>query len=178
MELVWKGILYRTLKHLFYIIFCDFNFCGPGLTAEITSYTVYLKVKITRIPIDLQKIEQFSHLLWHSKSHTAPYNMWKIARPRPINKAYKYNYYFKKCDQKLLKKNHNKNNRHFFILLVLRSNSLFVKQQVDLFLHIVIFTKYYSCYLYSYDMAINKNTHCTCLFIQNNQHRQILVFSK
>jgi hypothetical protein len=30
---------YRTLnenrKHLFYIIFCDFNFCGPEFTAEI-----------------------------------------------------------------------------------------------------------------------------------------------
>ena len=174
MELVWKGILYRTLKHLFYIIFCDFNFCGPGLTAEITSYTVYLKVKITRIPIDLQKIEQFSHLLWHSKSHTAPYNMWKIARPRPINIITISRSVTKNC----WKKNQNKNNRYFFILLVLRSNSLFVKQQVDLFLHIVIFTKYYSCYLYSYDMAINKNTHCTCLFIQNNQHKQILVFSK
>jgi hypothetical protein len=174
LELVWKGILYRTLKHLFYIIVCDFNFCGPGLTAEITSYTVYLKVKITRIPIDLQKIEQFSHLLWHSKSHTAPYNMWKIARPRPINIITISRSVTKNC----WKKNQNKNNRYFFILLVLRSNSLFVKQQVDLFLHIVIFTKYYSCYLYSYDMAINKNTHCTCLFIQNNQHKQILVFSK
>ena len=129
MELVWKGILYRTLKHLFYIIFCDFNFCGPGLTAEITSYTVFLKVKITRIPIDLQKIEQFSHLLWHSKSHTAPYNMWKIARPRPINIITISRSVTKNC----WKKNQNKNNRYFFILLVLRSNSLFVKQQVDLF---------------------------------------------
>jgi hypothetical protein len=24
----------RDIKHLFYIIFCDFNFCSPELTAE------------------------------------------------------------------------------------------------------------------------------------------------
>jgi hypothetical protein len=31
----------RDIKHLFYIIFCDFNFSGPELTTEITGYTVY-----------------------------------------------------------------------------------------------------------------------------------------
>ena len=32
----------RDIKYLFYIIFCNFNFCGPQNTAEITSYTVYM----------------------------------------------------------------------------------------------------------------------------------------
>ena len=29
-----KTYFVRDIKHLFYIIFCDFNFCGPELTAE------------------------------------------------------------------------------------------------------------------------------------------------
>ena len=29
-----KTYLVRNIKHLFYIIFCDCNFCGPELTAE------------------------------------------------------------------------------------------------------------------------------------------------
>ena len=46
-----KTYFVRDIKHLFYIIFCDFNFCGPELTAEyrknwiaaeITGYTVFL----------------------------------------------------------------------------------------------------------------------------------------
>ena len=37
-----KTYFVRDIKHLFYIIFCDFNFCGPEFTAEITGYTVYI----------------------------------------------------------------------------------------------------------------------------------------
>jgi hypothetical protein len=30
-----KALMFeKVIKHLFYIIFCDFNFCGPELTAE------------------------------------------------------------------------------------------------------------------------------------------------
>jgi hypothetical protein len=36
-----KTYFVRDIKHLFDIIFCDFNFYGPQLTAEITGYTVY-----------------------------------------------------------------------------------------------------------------------------------------
>ena len=36
-----KTYFVQDIKHLFYIIFCDFNFCGPELTAEITGYTVF-----------------------------------------------------------------------------------------------------------------------------------------
>jgi hypothetical protein len=37
---ICTDLLLWDIKHLFYIIFCDFNFCGPKLTAEITGYTV------------------------------------------------------------------------------------------------------------------------------------------
>jgi hypothetical protein len=51
-----KTYFVRGIKHLFYIIFCDFNFCGPELTAEYRrnyrlydickSYQFYYKNKI------------------------------------------------------------------------------------------------------------------------------------
>ena len=37
-----KTYFVRDIKHLFYIIFCDFNFCGPELTAEYRrNYRLY-----------------------------------------------------------------------------------------------------------------------------------------
>ena len=33
-KVIWTDLLLRVVKHLFYIIFCDFNFSNPELTAE------------------------------------------------------------------------------------------------------------------------------------------------
>jgi hypothetical protein len=49
---VWRT--YLDIKHLFYIIFCYFYFCGAELTTQITSYAVFESKqflrKIKRIP--------------------------------------------------------------------------------------------------------------------------------
>jgi hypothetical protein len=64
-----KTYFVRDIKHLFYIIFCDFNFCGPELTAEYRrNYCVstdYANI-VVRVE-DIAENSTFPAWNWHSR---------------------------------------------------------------------------------------------------------------